>query len=98
MLSGKTYIVYNKRRISYEQFLININKIAHSLKNNFHIRKGDKVAIVMRNYPEYLMCLMGIIRAGGVVVLLNAWWTEKELLFGFKDSGAKLAFVNSERH
>ena len=98
MLSGKTYIVYDKRRISYEQFLININKIAHSLINNFRIKKGDKVAIVMRNYPEYLMCLMGIIRAGGVAVLLNAWWTENELLYGFKDSGAKLAFVDLERY
>ena len=97
-LSGKTYIVYNDRRITFDDYLNKVNLLSKCLVGRYKISPGDRVAIAMRNCPEYLICLMGIIKAGGVAVLLNAWWTSEELKYGFKDSGALLSFVDPERH
>ena len=96
-LINKTYIVSGSERITYESFLHLINKTANSLVGTFGLSKGDKVAIAMKNCPEYLICLMGIIKAGGIAVLLNAWWTTEELEYGFRNSGAKIAFTDEER-
>ena len=98
MLSGKTYIVHGDRRITFDDYLNKVNALSKCLVDKYKICPGDRVAIAMRNCPEYLICLMGIIKAGGVAVLLNAWWTSEELKYGFKDSGALLTFVDPERY
>ena len=98
MLSGKTYVVHGDRRITFDDYLNKVNALSKCLVDKYKICPGDRVAIAMRNCPEYLICLMGIIKAGGVAVLLNAWWTSEELKYGFKDSGALLTFVDPERY
>ena len=58
---------------------------------------GDRVAIAMRNLPEWAMAFWGTAAAGGVVVPLNAWWTSPELHYGLHDSGTTVAFVDAAR-
>jgi long-chain acyl-CoA synthetase len=61
------------------------------------VKKGDRVAIAMRNLPEWPAAFFGCLLAGGIAVLLNAWWTGPELQYGLNDSGAKVAIVDHER-
>ena len=61
------------------------------------LRKGDRVAIAMRNLPEWPVALFGTLLAGGIATLLNAWWTGPELEYGLTDSGSRFAFVDGER-
>ena len=61
------------------------------------MKKGDRVAIAMRNLPEWPAAFFGCLLAGGIAVLLNAWWTGPELQYGLNDSGAKIAIVDRER-
>ncbi len=59
--------------------------------------KGDRVAIVMRNLPEWASVFFGAALVGAIVTPLNAWWTGPELEYGLVDSGTKIAFVDAER-
>lgn len=91
------YIVYEGERTSYADYMAQSDRISRILTERFGIKKGDRVAIAMRNYPEYLTLFMGIVNIGAVAVLVNAWWTTDELTYGFDDSGAKLVFADGPR-
>ncbi len=87
------FLVFGAERYSYSDFRSQVNRLAQVLKAQFGVSKGDRVAICMRNYPEYLTAIMAIASLGGVIVFLNSWWTTQELEYGFTDSQAKLVFT-----
>ena len=91
------FIVYEKEKISYLDFCNQVSKLSAFLQKEVGIKKGDKVAIAMRNYPEYLIILMAVASIGGIVVFVNAWWTTEEMEYGFDDSTAKVCFADKER-
>jgi long-chain acyl-CoA synthetase len=61
------------------------------------VKKGDRVAVIMRNLPEWPVCFWAGVLVGAIVTPLNAWWTGPELEYGLADSGTKVAFVDEER-
>ena len=73
------FIVYENERITYSQFLEKVNSVAAFLQKELGVKKGDKIAIAMRNFPEYPILLMGIVSVGAIVVFENAWWTTSEM-------------------
>jgi long-chain acyl-CoA synthetase len=93
---GKTFIVYRDERVSYEEFARAALAIADALAQA-GVKKGDRVAIAMRNLPEWPAAFFGCLLVGGIATLLNAWWTGPELQYGLNDSGAKVAIVDRER-
>jgi len=92
----KTFIVYRDERVSYDEFVRAALAIAAALQEA-GVKKGDRVAIAMRNLPEWPAAFFGCLLVGGIATLLNAWWTGPELQFGLTDSGAKVAIVDRER-
>jgi long-chain acyl-CoA synthetase len=93
---GKTFLVYRDERVSFEEMARAALAIAEALAAE-GLKKGDRVAIAMRNLPEWSAAFFGTVLAGGVATLLNAWWTGPELEFGLRDSGAKIAFLDGQR-
>lgn len=93
----KDFLIYQDDRLTYPEFCDQVNRTAHMLIA-MGVGKGDRVALVMRNYPDLLTLMMAVQSIGAVVVPMNAWWTEQELEYGFRDSGAKLAFADGPRH
>jgi long-chain acyl-CoA synthetase len=91
------YLVYEDERTTYEEHFRIAATIANVLRDRFGLEKGDRVAIAMRNLPEWAMAFWGAAVAGGVVVPLNAWWTSPELHYGLADSGTRVAFVDAAR-
>ena len=91
------FIVYEKEKISYSDFCDQVRRLSYFLQNEVGIKKGDKVAIAMRNYPEYLAILLAVDSIGGIVVFVNAWWTTEEIEYGFDYSTAKVCFADKER-
>ena len=71
--------------------------MAHRLQETFDIQQGDRVSIIMRNLPEWVVAFWAATLAGAVVVPINAWWSGEELHYGLEDSGSKVAFVDTER-
>ena len=57
------------------------------------LAKGDRVAIMMPNVPQYPMAVAAILRAGFVLVNVNPLYTPRELEHQLKDSGAKAIFI-----
>ena len=93
----RTFLVYEDERISYEQHFFRAARLAHWLLDN-GIDKGDRVAIGMRNYPEWAVSFFACQAIGAVAVTLNAWWTPNELTYGLVDSEANAALLDGERY
>ncbi len=93
----KDFIVYDEARLSYKETWSQACRIAKVLADDFGVTKGSRVAIAMRNYPEWCVSYMAIISLGAVVVPLNAWWKTGEFEFALKDSGARLVIVDGKR-
>ena len=92
-----TFLVYEDERTTFEEHYRFAAAVAHLLIDRYGVRPGDRVAIAMRNFPEWAMAFWGAAAAGAVVVPLNAWWTASELAYGLEDSGARVAFLDPER-
>ena len=93
----RPYLVYENDRISYQRWTSETNRIANALTGEIGVKHGDRIAVAMRNYPEFLTLLMAISSVGAVAVLINAWWTTEELRYGFEDSGARIVFADGPR-
>ena len=93
----QTFLVYEDERITFAEHFRTAAGLAHTLIDRFGVRPGDRVAIAMRNLPEWVTAFWAAIAAGAVVVPLNAWWTGAELAYGLSDSGTTVAFVDEER-
>ena len=91
------FIVDGAERISFAQAHDAASRVAAALAGGFHVKKGDRVGIAMRNAPSWIILYMGIIMAGGVATLLNGWWQGGELCDGISDIGATLVFADPQR-
>jgi long-chain acyl-CoA synthetase len=94
--AAREYLVFEDKRISYAEAKERILAIVRAF-TKAGLTPGDRVAIAMRNFPEWVFSFFAITASGLIAVPLNAWWSADELLYGLEDSGAKLAFVDQER-
>ena len=92
----KTFLVYEDERTTYEGFARAAIVVAHALRQA-GVVKGDRVAIAMRNLPEWPVAFYGALLAGAIATPLNAWWTAGELVYGLEDSGARVLIADGER-
>jgi long-chain acyl-CoA synthetase len=92
----KPYFVYEDVTITYGEAHERVISLANWLKSQ-GISKGDRVAIGMRNYPEWAMAHWALQCLGAVTVSLNAWWVGEELRYALTDSGAVGVIVDGER-
>ncbi len=92
----KTFLVYENDRATFETFTRAALAVAAEL-TAAGVKKGDRVALIMRNLPEWPAIFFGATIIGAIITPLNAWWTGPELEYGLVDSGTKVAFVDAER-
>ena len=95
--SDKPFIVFDDERWTYDQAWRDAARIGHLLVTEYGVRKGDRVAISMRNYPEWVLAFTAVTSIGAVAVAMNALWQPEELAYGLTDSGAKVFFADQER-
>src|SRR5690242_16262374 len=92
----REFLVYDSDRATYDSFAKATLTLAHRLIAD-GVKKGDRVAVIMRNLPEWPVCFWAGVLVGAIVTPLNAWWTGAELEYGLADSGTKIAFIDEER-
>ncbi|MCJ2021661.1 acyl--CoA ligase [Methylobacterium sp. E-065] len=92
----KTFVVYRDERVTFTGFARASTALAQALVAS-GVRKGDRVAIAMRNLPEWPVAYFGALLAGAIATPLNAWWTGPELAYGLQHSGARVLIADGER-
>ncbi len=70
----RIFLVHEDERVSFEAFFRAVAALAHELAAQ-GVVKGDRVAIVMRNLPEWPVAFYAAACLGAIVTPLNAWWT-----------------------
>ncbi len=93
----KVFLVYEDEQWSFARTMEHVDAVAAALVENYGIKKGDRVAIAMRNYPEWITAFAAATSVGAIAVSMNAWWTPDEMAYGLEDSGAKVMVCDRER-
>ena len=93
----KTFLAYENEIFTFAQAADHIDALASLLVNTYGVKKGDRVAVAMRNFPEWVMSFAAIISVGAINVSMNSWWTEDEMDFALEDSGATVLICDQQR-
>ncbi|MGX7927642.1 class I adenylate-forming enzyme family protein [Tsuneonella sp. HG094] len=90
------FLVYESDRVTFDGWHRAVAALAADLRAR-GIGKGDRVALAMRNLPEWPVAFFAATTLGAICVPLNAWWTPGELAFGLADSGSRILICDHER-
>ncbi|MFX0058193.1 MAG: long-chain fatty acid--CoA ligase [Candidatus Hodarchaeota archaeon] len=86
---GRTAIWFMKNKISYKKLKDIVERLATALVD-LGLKRGDVVAIMIPNFPQFIMSYYAILRAGGIVTACSVLHTEHELAYQLNDSGAEI--------
>ena len=92
----RPFIVSGEHRVTFDGFRRASQAFANALID-VGVAKGDRVAILMRNQPEWIVAFYGAALAGAIATPLNAWWSPAELTYAVNQSGAAVAVFDEER-
>ncbi len=95
--ADKPYVVYEDERYTYAEIGAQVRALAHLLHDTHGVGVGDRVAIAMRNYPEWVVAYWATVSLGAAVVGMNAWWTPTEMEYGLTDSRPIVLIADDER-
>ena len=93
----REFLVFQDERVTFAAHYNAVALLATKLRDEFEVKKGDRVAIIMRNYPQWPVAFFAALSLGAIATPMNSWWTGEELEYGLSDSGAKVAIVDSEK-
>ena len=93
---SRDFIVYQDERVSYEGLYRAATTLADHL-TRLGVEPGDRVALAMRNLPEWPVAFFAASLCGAIICPLNAWWTASELSYALKDCGARILICDAER-
>ena len=93
---NRDYLVYEDERITYAGAHAIVSKVANWLLEN-DIKSSDRVAIAMRNYPEWMLAYWACASLGVTCVGMNAWWATPELAYALDDANPKVVIADDER-
>ena len=90
-------LVLRDERLSHREHRNRALQVARALVEDFGVRKGDRVAIAMRNVPEWSIAFFATAYAGAIAVAINGFWNGDELAFGIADCEPTVLFADGER-
>jgi len=92
----KEYLIYEDERYTYAEVHAQARKLAQHLVAH-GVTRHSRVAIAMRNYPEWVVGYWATVSLGAAVVGMNAWWTPPEMEYALNDSEPRVILVDDER-
>jgi acyl-CoA synthetase (AMP-forming)/AMP-acid ligase II len=94
----REFLVYLDERWTFDEFFQQVDQIAYQLAHKYQLKQGARVAIAMRNYPEWMTAFVAITIVGGVAVPLNSWGRGDELQYNLTDAQAELIICDQQRY
>jgi long-chain acyl-CoA synthetase len=92
----KIALYWGEREYAYRELLAETQQAAGNLRNRLKVKPGDRVGLWLKNCPEFIPVLFGILQAGGVVVPINNFLKPPEVSFMLNDAGADLIIADAE--
>src|SRR5262249_5060948 len=89
----KTALRFDGRTLTYAQFAARIVAAARALKSQLGVARGDRIAILAANHPDYLVLLYACARLGAMLVPLNWRLAVAEQIFILSDAAVKVLVV-----
>lgn len=96
--AGKEFIVFEDERWSYERFFAAVDALAGRLQQSFGLQPGQRVAIAMRNRPEWAVAFAASALCGAVPAPLNSYGLREELLSALEEVEPALLICDADRH
>ena len=91
------YLVCDELRLSFAQHARVVASVAKAFAERYGIGKGDRVAILAANCPEWIVSFWAALSLGAIAVGLNGWWAGDEIVYGLEDSDPKLLIGDRKR-
>jgi long-chain acyl-CoA synthetase len=91
------FLVFDNERWSFTRFFSEVDALAAHMQHRHGIKSGDRVAIAMRNCPDWLIVFAAAAQLGAIVVPLNSWGSAEELAFTLNHAGAALLATDLPR-
>lgn len=91
----KPYLIWGDKQLTYKEANSIACKLASSIIGLGYV-KGDRIALMSTNLPEYVICLQACWKLGAAIVPTNPMYTVPELTHQFGDSGAKFVFSEAQ--
>lgn len=97
LFGDRTFTVFEGERRTFREVDEESSRLAKGLRDLAGVGPGDRVAIAMRNYPEWVTAFLAGQKLRAVVVAMNAWWTPREMAAALAETEPKVVFVDAER-
>ena len=91
----KTAAFWGEHEFSYGQLHAQTRQVARRLREEFGVQPGDRVALWLKNCPEFIPALFGVLEAGGVVVPVNNFLKPDEVGFILADAGVNVIITDA---
>lgn len=94
--SDREFLVYEDERVTFGAMAKAVRVLAATLQDTYGVRKGDRVGIIMRNYPQWPVAFFAALSLGAIATPMNSWWTAEELEYGLSFADVKVAIVDPQ--
>ena len=78
-ISDETFIVFENERLSFRESYELAARVANMMMSEYGVKAGDRIAISMRNFPEWIIAFCATTAIGGIAVAMNSLWNPKEM-------------------
>lgn len=93
----RSFLVYENQRLSYAEAFERAGSLARELEARYQVGRGTRVAIAMRNRPEWIIAFIAVGALGGVAVLVNSRGSAGEIAHALESTSCELLIVDASR-
>ena len=94
---SRPLVVHGETSLSYTDVLDRAAALARALREQFGMRRGMKVGLIMANRSEWVISLVAVTAAGGIAALINSRGSAEEMVQAMATASCALAIVDAER-
>ena len=92
----RTALICDAVRWTYKELETNVNRYARVLEEKMGVYKGDRIAVLLDNRPEFVILYLAITTIGSIFIPLNTRLKSRELVYQIQKSEPKLLFVSND--
>jgi long-chain acyl-CoA synthetase len=85
----KTALVFYGRKMTFKELRDHVDRFATAL-HDLGVKKGDKIALLLLNSPQFVIAYMGALKAGATLTAISPVYVSSEIKYQLEDSGARM--------